>query len=766
MTRSVRTLTRSFAGGEITPELFGRLDLTKFQTGLQRCENMIVLPHGPITKRPGFEHVIQTKYGPNDANNQTRLIPFQYNTEQTYILEFGHLYLRVHTQGATVLAAAQSLTSISNTNPAVVTYTGADPANGAWVYISGVSGMTLMNGRFVKVANVNAGANTFEAQDLQTGNIDATGGPAGTGGTMAPVYEIASPYSAADLAVLKFEQSADVLSIAHPSYALRTLSRTSATTFVFASPTTTPSIASPTAPSVVATGSGGTPKTHTYSVTSVSADGEESLPISAGSASLDLTVAGNYVTVDWTASAGALYCNVYKTTGGSTGFIGRAGAGGPFVDDNIVPDYTRVFPQEDYTLVTAGYYPGAVSYHEQRKVVGGSATLPNAFYASVLGTEYNFTQRKVPQDDDRIKVRLVARQVNEIRHFVPLSDLLLLTSGGEWIVSSAGGAGLSPTSIQVRPQSYHGCSHVRPVVTGNAVLYVQAGGRRLMVVSYTDDQKAYVSTDASIMAPHLVDDHEIVDMAFTVSPDQVAWALRDDGRLLGLTFVPEHDVAAWHQHTTSGTVESVAVVQEGADYTLYATVSRTIGGRDVRFVERMRSRHFTALEDWFGVDCGETYSGAATAVISGLWHLEGQEVAILADGATVPRQTVAGGSITLSTAASVVHIGLPYSADIRTLPLTHERLDAGGLGQVKNVSRVHVRVHKSSGLVAGVDADHARTYPQRTNEPYGSPPSMLSEEIEIPVDGPWCSCGELYFSNTDVLPLTLASMSAEVEVGD
>lgn len=761
----VRTLTRSFAGGEITPELFGRIDLDKFQTGLKRCENMIVLPHGPVTKRPGFEYILQTKYGPLDPDNAVRLIPFQFNVAQSYVLEFGHYYVRVHTQGATILNPAQTLVSISNTNPAVVTYTGVDPANGDWVYITGVTGMTEMNGRFVKVANVNTTAKTFVAEDLQTGAIDATTWLPGTGGTMASVYELSSPYAASDLALVKYEQNADVLSLAHPNYALRTLSRTSGTTFAFGMPTTDPSISPPTAPSVSATGSGGSPSQHTYYVTSVTADGEESLALLCGSANLDLAIAGNRITVSWTAATGAAYCNVYKKTGGATGYIGRAAPGGPFVDDNIDPDYTKIYPVSDPTLSTAGYYPGVVSYYEQRKMVGGSLNLPNAFFASVLGTEYNFTKRDVPQDDDRIKVRLVARQVNEIRHFVPVADLILLTSGGEWAVTSASGSGITPTTIQVKPQSYHGCSHVRPVVTGNSVLYVQASGRRLMTIAYSYNVRAYTSTDVSRMAPHLLDGWEIMDLAYTVSPDQIIWVVRNDGKLLGLTFVPEQKVLAWHQHSTAGGIETIAVTQEGAEYVLYATVSRTIGGRQVRCLERMRSRLFVEGKDWYGVDCGKTYSGAPATTISGLWHLEGQEVAILADGATVGNQIVTNGQISLGVPASVVHIGLSYNAAVETLPLSHEKLDAGGVGQVKNVSRIHLRVNRSSGLLAGADSAHTRVYPQRTTEPYGTPPKLISGEIEIPVDGPWDPEGGMFISNTSTLPLTLTALSAEVEIG-
>ncbi len=306
MAGTARRLLRSFAGGEIAPELFARIDLDKMQTGLAKCENFEVLPHGPVRNRAGFSYVLETK----DSSKRSRLIPFAYSADQTMVLEIGDGYCRFHTQGQTLLAAPQNITGITQASPGVLTYSGADPANGTVVYLAGIGGMAALNGRFVKVSAVNAGANTFELTDLAGNPIDTSGMAAYTaGGTMSPVYEIATPWAEAHLFGLHYTQSADVLTKVHPSYAPRELRRLGATNWVVSTITFGPAIAAPASTSVATGGpAGGTPVDHVYVSTAVSADTlEESVASPASTAAnIDLTVTGNYVDVTPAAVTGAL----------------------------------------------------------------------------------------------------------------------------------------------------------------------------------------------------------------------------------------------------------------------------------------------------------------------------------------------------------------------------------------------------------------------------------------------------------------------------
>lgn len=753
------TLLRSFAGGEISPELYGRVDLTKFQTGLALCKNFIILPHGPAVNRAGTVRVNEAKL----SSKKAILLPFIYNTTQAYELEFGDQYLRIHTQGGTVLEAAQNITAVTRANPGVLTYVGADPTNGKWVYVTGVGGMTQLNGRFFRVKNVNAVANTFELADADNNNIDTTNYTAYTaGGTMAPVYEITTPYLEADLFSLHYAQSADVMTITHPSYQQRELRRLAATNWTLTTLSMAPTIGTPGAPTVVATGAG--PTTYTYRTTAIGADGiEESAPGATASVTNDLTIAGNYNSITPAAVAGAIRYNIYKQLAGLYGYIGQSSGAG-FADVNITPDMSQTPPEVFDPFPSAGNYPAAVGYFKGRRWFAGTTNKPLNVYATRAGTESNMTFSIPQQDDDAINVRLTALQANSIRHFVPLGDMLVLTSGSEWQLTTKNTDAMTQASIDYTPQGYVGASDVTPVVTSRAVLYAQDRGGHIREMQYKWESSGYDTVDVSIMAPHLFKNKTIKQMAFSRAPHNVCWAVRSDGVLLGMTYLPEHEVRAWHQHVTDGLVESICVVPEGSEDVLYMIVQRSLGSRTVRSIERMSTREFDSLASCYFVDCGLTYSGAPATTITGLWHLEGEQVSILADGAVITPQTVVNGSITLAFAASTVHVGLAYDSDLQTLPLVAE-MAAMGQGFEKNVDKVHLRIVDSSGVRVGPSFTRLSEYKQRTSEPYGSPPSLVTGMVEQVITPSWNVDAPICVRQSNPLPLTVSGLVPEFTEG-
>jgi hypothetical protein len=268
------------------------------------------------------------------------------------------------------------------------------------------------------------------------------------------------------------------------------------------------------------------------------------------------------------------------------------------------------------------------------------------------------------------------------------------------------------------------------------------------------------------MAPHLFDDYTIVDLAYAKTPNKMVWCVRSDGVLIGLTYLPEHDVLGWHEHDTDGTFESVACVKEGSEHVLYAVVKRSINSRDVRYIERLHTRKITAAEDAFFVDSGLTYDGAPTDTITGLWHLEGEEVAVLADAAEHPRVTVTAGAITLEGEASVVQIGLPITADVQTLPLSFEA-QAFGQGVEKNVNDVALRIKDTSGLKVGPTFTAADMVDMttRSGEAYGSAPDLTTGVVDITVLPEWGDDAQLCIRQEAPLPATILSMTLGVAVG-
>lgn len=680
---NVRTFTRSFAGGEVTPEFYGRIDDAKYQTGLAKCLNFITLPHGPAHNRAGFGFVREVK----DSARKTRLIPFSYSTTQTMVIEFGHLYVRFHTNGA-----------------------------------------TLMSG----------------------------GAP----------YEVATPFVEADLFDLHFVQSADVLTLTHPNYIPRELRRLGATNWQLSTITFASKLSPPTGVSAKPTAgtTPGTPTTQTYVVSSVGPNGlDESTYSAVATCSNNLFDDGAFNTITWTAASGATRYYVYKLSNGLYGYIGQT-QGTSFKDENIAADVSVTPPEINDPFLGAGNYPAAVSYFEQRRCFGGTLNAPQTLWMTRSGTESNLNYSIPTRDDDSIQFRVAAREANTIRHIVPLQELVLLTSSAEWRVTSVNTDAITPTSLSVKPQSYIGANNVQPVIVNNNLIFAAARGGHVRELGYSVQSGGYMTGDLSVRAPHLFDNLDIQDMAFAKAPQQIIWMVSSNGKLLGLTYVPEHNVGSWHQHDTEGLFESCTVVSEGSEDVLYVVVKRTIGGATKRYVERMASRQFVAAADAFFVDSGLTYSGTPVTTLSGLGHLEGKTVNILADGAVHPQRVVTGGAITLDVEASKVHVGLPITADLQSLPLAFEA-EGYGQGRVKNVNQVWLRVYRSSGIFVGPNPNELVEAKQRTTEPYGSPPALKSEEIQVMVTPTWADSGSVYVRQSDPLPLTIVSMSLEVAVG-
>jgi hypothetical protein len=681
---SVRTFSRSFNGGEVTPEFWGQLGDAKYQTGLALCRNFIPLPHGPVTTRMGTQFVAQAK-----QSAPVCLIPFEFSSSQTYVLQFGAGYIRFHTLGATVESSP--------------------------------------------------------------------GAP----------YEVATPYAQADLFDLHFVQSADVLTITHTNYAPMELRRLGALSWTLTPISFAPTIATPityTGTATTASSPSGL-RNYAYVITAKNAAGEESFQSYPLILSNNLLQTGAYNTISWVPVTGAQRYCVYLQSNGLYGYIGETD-GLTFKDDNITPDLSRTPPLANNPFSAAGDYPGAVSYFEQRRVFAGTTNKPQNLWMTKSGTESNLNYSLPTRDDDSISFRVAARQVNTILHVVPLATLVLLTSNAEWRVTSVNTDAITPSSVSVKPQSYIGSSNVQPVVVNNTILYCAARGGHMREMAYNWQAQGYVTGDLSLRAPHLFDGLTVVDMAYCKAPYPILWAVSSNGKLLGLTYVPEQQIGAWHQHDTGNgdLFQSVCAVTEGQEDVVYAAVQRTVLGASRVYIERFATRQFGATANAVCVDAALTYSGAPATTISGLAHLEGRTVSILADGAVHPQRVVAGGQVVLDNPASIVTVGLPIVADLQTLPMAVEMMGMGQ-GRPKNVDRVWLRLVRSSGVKAGPDFDSLREIKQRRNEPMGTPPAPITDEVQLDLTPTWQTAGQVCVRQTAPLPCTIVSMTTEVTLG-
>lgn len=681
---SIRTLQRSFAGGEVTPEFWSRIDDAKYQTGLATCRNFICKPQGPAENRAGTQFVREVK----DSSKKTRIIPFTYSTIQTMVIELGAGYFRFHTQGGTLLSGG------------------------------------------------------------------------------AP-YEVTNPYAEADLFDIHYVQSADVLTLVHPNYPPKELRRLGATNWQLTDISFTSKQVAPTGTGASHTaGSGGTGASYNYRyvITSVGELGtDESVSSAEATCSGNLFTSGAYNTINWSASAGAVRYYVYKFSGGVFGYIGQTDQTS-FTDDNIGADVARTPPQANNPFNAAGDYPAAVSYFEQRRCFAGTLNKPQNIWMTKSGTESNLSYGLPLREDDSIQFRVAAREANTIRHIIPLTNLVLLTSAAEWQVTSVNSDAVTPSTISVKPQSYVGANNVSPVIIANTLIYAAARGGHVREMAYQSTANGYVTGDLALRAPHLFDGYEISDLAYAKAPVPIVWAISTSGKLLGLTYIPEQQVGAWHWHDTDGAFESCAVVAEGQEDVLYLVVKRTINGQQKRYIEFLHTRRFAQQKDAYFVDCGLTYSGTPATTISGLSHLEGKTVSILGDGAVMPQAVVIGGAVTVPEPVSTAQVGLPITADLQTLPLAFEA-QGYGQGRQKNVDRTWLRVYKSGGIFVGPDPEHLTEAKQRTTEAWGAPPELKTDEIQIDIAPSWGANAQVFVRQADPLPLTITGMSLEVTIG-
>ena len=415
------------------------------------------------------------------------------------------------------------------------------------------------------------------------------------------------------------------------------------------------------------------------------------------------------------------------------------------------------------SLGSVGDYPGAVTYYQQRRVFAGSWSKPRMLWMTASGTESNFTYTIPSQADNRVRFEIAAQDASRVLHVVPLSRLIVMTGATEFRVQASDGGAITSETISVEPQSSIGASEVQPIIVNSTLIYAANRGGHIRELGYNYQAAGFTTGDLSVRAAHLFENVTTVDMARMKTPDSIMWFVMSDGKLLGLTYLPEQGVAAWHQHTTDGSFESVCCIPEGQEDALYAVVQREVNGKVVRYIERMHERYYAKLEDAFYVDCGGTYKGKETMEITGLTWLEGKTVSILADGGVLPQTVVKDGKVKLDTPVTHAHIGLPIKAELKTLPVAYQAQDGSyGRGHMKNINKVFIRVYRSSGISVGPDENRLTPVKMRGEEAYGEPPQLISEEIPLAVNPKWTDGGQILVRQDNPLPLTVVSWAAEM----
>jgi hypothetical protein len=718
-------IQRSFHAGELAPALHARADQAKYQAGLRTCVNFTIRKEGGASSRAGFRFVQACK----TTSASVELAPFiMDDPEESLLLEIGLGYIRIFQQAA----------------PLIVDISGVSPWD---IATNWIQGDLVKQGGIIYYAKID---NVGQTPPNATYWHPFSGGQ----------YEIPTPFTH----LPNWAQSGHTLTLTHRDEAPYDLVMLSLTHWVLQAITTVPTIAAPTGLGLTI-GAAGT-RAVAYVVTAAGADYQESEPSTQviDLASADPTAQAPNV-LAWTAVPGAIEYYVYADHyhSGVYGFLGTSTTLS-FSDVGTIPDFAITPPVAQVMFAAAGTYPHISAVHQQRRVFASSLTEPDGVWLSRTGYYSNFSISSPLQSDDAITFRLAGNSNHRVERIVSLkTGLILFTSIGEWTVGTPREP-LAPDNLPTDQETYVGIADVRPVIIGNAVVYVQARGRMVHDLRFDQEVEGLGGRDLTVWATHLTAQFGLTDLDYQQNPDSIVWAVRGDGTLIGITYLRDQEIVGWHRQVTQGAFWKVCVVPEPSEDALYVIVARTIGGTQRMYIERLERRAITpqtyALDAFF-VDSGLTYSGGAVTTLTGLGHLEGQTVWAVADGTPVGPLTVTSGAVTLPTAASVVHVGLPYTCDLETLDL-----DVSGSNvrdQQKRVNSVTLLLEDSTrAFKAGPDFAHLKTNVAGTWETFAP---LFTGQDEIVLPSEFGRYGRVCIRIDQPLPLTVLGVIPNVEIG-
>mgnify|MGYP006431411967 CR=1 FL=1 len=635
MTRQYKLKT-NFTAGELDPRLFGRADLRAYENGAAVLKNVIPDPTGGVSRRPGMQFLAEVP-------EEGRLIGFEFNTNQFYLLVLTHFRLDI-----------------------------------------------------------------FQDGQLIQGNIPA-------------------PWRRGIIDEIAWAQSADTLFLAHPELRTRLVTRQgpgdwriAELRFAFTGSIEHVPHRKFGPPESIMTPSG-TDGTITLTVDAPTFD-------AAKHPGVAFRLRGGEVRIDSVISDTEATAEVQV----------------PLEVADPTPDWTEA------AVSPARGWPTTVGFHQNRLVLGGAANLPNHLWMSKINDLFNF-DLGTGLDDEAIHFQLLADEVNAIRGLMSRGELQVFTSGGEWLVT---GDPMTPRTVQAKRQTRIGSRddrYVPPRDVDGATMFVARGGDKVSEFALTNVQQTFTASDLSLLARHRVKD--IVDFDYD-DTHRVVYCVLADGGMITLTQFRAEKVTAWSRQTTAGHIHALAVVNRFVNL----------------LVARANGVFLEVLEPTVHADAAMTGSAdPPTATWSGLDHLEGESVQVLADGRVKPPVTVVDGAFELDAPAAAVVAGLTYAHEIAPLPaLANNALGLSYNTRIRLIAGTY-RVNETSDLRVDVGAGpEPLILPAHGAEVLDAAPPVVSGDRTVRALG-WQAAGTAplwRIVGDRPLPFTLLSATTEIKVND
>lgn len=800
----------NFTTGELAPEAYGRVDIAKYQNAAKTLKNCIVQVLGGAKGRGGFRFVAETK----DSTKASRLIPFIFSREQAYMLEVGDTYMRVYKDGAIVESSPSTpyevvtpyteamLTAIDYVQGADTMFTAHQDVQLQRIRRFGhadwrLDDVPFINQPFAEIGHRPATTLTLSAATAGTGRTATAGASAflaadvgrllSSGGGTATIVSITS----ATVATVDITSDFASTSLASGAWLLEGTPQAPVTA----------SDDGPLGALVELTiGAAGTAGGAKAIVSSSKKAGIATtyLQVTAHGYTVGQTVTltgcspagynGNYQVIS--ASTNLIGINVTPSLGamtvlGNVSLATSSGIGGWRSDDigsyiqmnggiiriesvisstlatgTVLKELTSTLQTQvdAWTLNQPAWndtdgYPRTVTLDAQRLMAAGSPGFPQTIWGSEIGNVLNMLRDSV--DDAGFAYALDSREVNPIAFLTSNRALMALTYGGEFTVQGGQEKPITPTNIQVEPQSTFGCALVRPILIGNQLFFVQRDGKVLRAASYRLDSNAYVAADVSKLSKHLMEPG-VISIAYQQFPYSCIWMVREDGKLNSVTIDTEENVIAWTWHDTDGLFESVACIPgpDGTDQ-VWAIVKRTVDGVDKRYVE--------LLDDTVHTDsCVTGTSGSPATTWGGFDHLEGETVHVLADGDYVGTKVVTGGNIVLDRAASEIEAGLAYTPTVTLLTPEVPGPQGSSQGKQMRVVKAKAILLETEGLYINGDPVEFRRFD--TSATLDNPAPAYTGVVDLPTFGWARGSAEVTFEQRVPKPFHLLAVVRTFEV--
>ena len=753
----------AFTTGEVSPDVSSRFDLEQYKSALLEAENVVIRPYGAVAKRQGSQYVGQVKY----SDKPTRLFEFTTNTNNSFMLEFGDKYIRVWNYGIyTGIEVTTPFTSdilfdlnCNQSGDVMFICSGKYPIQTLSRYSDTdwrMSTYKLTEQPYDEINTDNGHTLTVNGDTITSTKDLFTQDMVGSVIQIAYYVEAVHTKSAGEVVEKKVKRYMQAQTIEKTynniNYNVGAFSTDTELSWKF----TTHGTWEGTVKLQISNNDGQTWKDYRTYTSKNDYNVTDTGKIEAGARL-------KYVS---DIKSGSVNCDLSIMPFTQYGIVEiKSVTDAKNAKVNVLNGIKEGEPSHQWKLGSWNRgrgYPKLCTFYQDRFVVAATDSKPNFIWFSRTGDYPNFGVEKVEgtiTDDSAITLPVINRKMCEIRHLVPANDLIILTSGNEWIVR--GDKTITPTNCNLKTQTQRGALSCEPQFIGNRCVFVQERGGTVRDMGYSYESDNYTGQDLTLFVKTLVKGHLAVTSAYAQDPDSIIYYVRDDGQLNCLTYIPEQKVYGWSHFVTNGKYRYVESVAEGEQDTIYFVVDRVINNKSVKCIERSIPLYTEDNSDVF-LDCYVKVANSIKTDYINAPHLVGQMVDIVIDGQQMPSRVVPPtGVIKLDGKANVITVGLPYTTKIK-IPNVEQQINDGTLqGRVATVSRVVLRMYKSFGGKVGRTFDRMDDITLPPNELFtGDKPVILPKMgINYSTDTSIC------IKHSDPFPFNLLSITRIVEIG-